>query len=222
MISGTPAHEDATRHLFHSPLLRHIVQETVDFFEDTPVHSLPPGIRFYGPGVYALYYVGETGIYARLGRKNQPDVRYPIYVGQASSSGVRKGRAEAGSEEGGARLLGRLQEHARSISQVADGENLRLADFRCRFVLLLGTAEQGIIRTVESALIARYTPLWNSVVDGFGIRDLGAGRAKQALSEWDSLHPGRRFTQKMETTALPLLPILEKVERALSALAATE
>ena len=40
-------------------------------------------------------------------------------------------------------------------------------------------------------------PLWNSCIDGFGNHDPGSGRYAQAVSEWDSLHQGRPWVNKL-------------------------
>jgi hypothetical protein len=192
-------------HLFKSSVLQVVVDEAIDFFLSTPVYNLPPGFSFQGEGVYAIYFVGQDGIYQRLGTLNRPSVQIPIYVGQASSKGVRQGRVE---ETTSTRVHGRLREHSRSIGSA---NNLSLDDFRCRFVLMLGK-ETGLIRTVESALIAKFRPLWNTYVDGFGIHDPGKGRARQLQSEWDSIHPGRSFVSKMESSPRTVEPILDKID----------
>ncbi len=43
----------------------------------------------------------------------------------------------------------------------------------------------------------RYNPLWNSHIDGFGNHDPGKGRYEQAKSEWDVLHPGRVWADRL-------------------------
>jgi hypothetical protein len=43
----------------------------------------------------------------------------------------------------------------------------------------------------ESLLIENFKPLWNVLIDGFGIHAPGKGRKKQVQSKWDTLHPGR-------------------------------
>lgn len=205
---------DPSKHVFSSPILEDVIQDAVEFFVNTPVYDLPPPKRFKGPGVYALYYVGDQEPYSRLGERNRKSVDIPIYVGQASPKGVRQARVEEIQEAVGYRLWNRLGEHRRNIEQVS---NLRRADFKCRFMLMLDE-EMGIIRTVESALIWRFRPLWNTYIDGFGIHDPGAGRAKQLQSEWDSIHPGRNFVAKMESSPRPLEPILAKIRKVLDEL----
>lgn len=200
-------------HMFHSVILRDVVEEALDFFVKTPVYEFPPPRRFKGTGVYALYYVGTAGIYAKLGQINSAGSQVPIYVGKASAKGTRQGKISY-DETRGYEIWSRFNKHRNSIESVV---NLNLSDFTCRFMIMLGT-EHGLIRTAESALIHRFRPLWNTYVDGFGINDPGSGRAKQLQSEWDSIHPGRGFIQKMETSPRPVEPILRKIERALSEL----
>ena len=201
---------DPGQHTFHSEILHDVVQEAVGFFVNTPILPLPPATKFGGTGVYALYHTSPHGLYWRLGELYHRNRHVPIYVGQASSSGVRQGLSES-TDTSNHQLWGRLNEHARSIWQAG---NLSLEDFRCRFVLMLRT-EHGLIRTVETELIRIYTPLWNSYVDGFGIHDPGKGRRNQEISEWDSIHPGRSFVSKMESNSQPTAPILERIRAVL-------
>lgn len=48
----------------------------------------------------------------------------------------------------------------------------------------------------ESALIRRYRPAWNALIDGFGNHDPGKGRINGVRSRWDTLHPGRSWSAK--------------------------
>jgi len=47
-------------------------------------------------------------------------------------------------------------------------------------------------------MIRKYNPLWNSHIDGFGNHDPGKGRYEQAKSEWDVLHPGRVWADRLK------------------------
>lgn len=105
---------DSSRHLFKSPKFRSVVEEAVRFFNETPICSVPPNQGFLGTGVYALYYVSDKGLYARMGVLNGEQCVQPIYVGKAVPYGWRTGR----TTQGGAYVLyNRLREHARSINQ---------------------------------------------------------------------------------------------------------
>ena len=66
----------------------------------------------------------------------------------------------------------------------------------------------------ESLLIGRFSPIWNTIVDGFGNHDPGSGRRNQARSRWDVLHPGRNWAELLrenETGAQGIIGILAGV-----------
>jgi hypothetical protein len=181
---------DASLHVFRSPKFQSVVDDAIRFIAQTPVHPLRPPAQFIGSGVYALYYVGDYELYARIANLNRDTCVQPIYVGKAVPPGWRTARA---TESETPDLYQRLREHARSIQQ---GANLQIDHFKCRFMILSGV-ESDLVVPVEAELIRRHRPLWNSVVDGFGNHDPGGGRYNQARSEWDILHPGRSWTERL-------------------------
>jgi hypothetical protein len=63
---------------------------------------------------------------------------------------------------------------------------------------VLKSQEADLISTVETAMTRKYNPLWNSQIDGFGNHDPGKGRYEQAKSEWDALHPGREWADRLK------------------------
>lgn len=195
-----------SKHLFASPNFLSVVEEAVTFFRATPVVVLPPSATFVGTGVYALYYIGIYENYRNIHNLTRSDCILPIYVGKAVPKGWRTGREPRGEESSS--LFRRLQEHAKSIEQV---EDLDLPDFLCRFMILTGV-ESDLISTIESALIRRYRPLWNTVVDGFGNHDPGKGRYNQAQSEWDTLHRGRSWVVKLKGKPPAKKDILQKIQ----------
>ena len=139
---------------------------------------------FKGAGVYAIYYRGNFAPYRQLSDLNQgDDPQAPIYVGKAIPAGGRKGGISHASTANSA-LFRRLKEHAESIEFV---ENLQLSDFTCRYLVV----DDIWIPLGESLLIAKFAPVWNSNLDGFGNHDPGAGRYKGLMPRWDMLHPGR-------------------------------
>ena len=71
----------------------------------------------------------------------------------------------------------------------------------------------NLISTIESSLIRQYSPLWNSIIDGFGNHDPGKGRYNQAVSEWDFLHPGRIWVERLTGQKPELKQILEKIRK---------
>lgn len=149
--------------------------------EKYPIDSLP---MFRGVGVYAIYVDREADtIYNRV-----LDDDYPIYVGKAVPSGSRQGRLTNADRQ----LRNRLQEHKRSL----DHGGLPADHFTCRFMVMTGIGED-LIAALESTLIRLFHPLWNSYIDGFGIHTPGQGRFNQQPSEWDTLHPGRPWLDKL-------------------------
>ena len=181
------------KHHYLSPQLESLIVQAVECFCKTPLKELPPNCEFQGAGVYALYYTGKFQPYASISQANLAcSGSLPIYVGKAVPRGWRQSRLVSLGDT--AELSGRLREHARSIEQV---RSLKLSAFQCRFMVMRG-ASVDLISTVENALIRKFTPLWNSLVDGFGNHDPGSGRYEQARSEWDVIHPGRIWAEHLK------------------------
>ena len=136
--------------------------------------------KFYGSGVYAIYYNGDFDAYRPLLGSETP-----IYVGK-----VDPATAQASSPtEQGPKLHGRLKEHLKSVKSA---ENLNAGDFECRF-LVVKSAWQN---TAETYLINRYMPIWNnetSICFGIGKHGDSSETRKNARSPWDTLHPGRKW-----------------------------
>jgi len=182
------------------------VAESIAFLLKTPVHPLPPGESFEGVGVYVIYYRGSFEHYQFLATANKSRCIMPIYVGKAVPLGWRTARA--GREQVTRSLYGRLREHARSINSCS---NLAIEDFLCRFMILEGI-ETDLITAVEAKLVRLHQPLWNSLIDGFGNHDPGSGRYNQAKSEWDVLHPGRMWAERLTGKPPKLQNILAKLK----------
>ncbi len=160
-----------------------------------PADALPPSNAFDGAGVYTLHYTGAFPAYAAIGAD------MPIYVGKADPPGRRQGRTQATTTV----LHSRLQQHAASIESAP---NLDLSDFRCRWLVL----DPVWIGLTEQVLIAQYQPIWNTVIDGFGNHDPGAGRRNQRRSRWDTLHPGREWAYSLrdrDETAADVIAAIE-------------
>jgi hypothetical protein len=155
----------------------------------SPIHSLDNLTAFEGAGIYAIYYSGRFPPYAEITKHNRGNNKTaPIYVGKAVPAGTRKGEG-ARSGVVGRPLFSRLQEHAESICAIS---NLDITDFTCRFLVV----DDIWIPLGESLLIARYSPVWNSLIDGFGNHDPGSGRYNGLRPRWDVLHPGREWAAK--------------------------
>lgn len=151
-----------------------------------PLSELEP---FNGAGIYAIYYTGDFEAYSILAAKNKNGkFEAPIYVGKAVPPGARKGNFGLDSTPSPA-LYKRLQEHAESIHAA---ENLKIEDFFFRFLVV----DDIWIPLGESLLIAKFAPIWNKLIDGFGNHDPGKGRYQQMRSKWDTLHPGRTWALK--------------------------
>lgn len=154
-----------------------------------PLTQLKPS--FSGAGVYAIYYSGEFPAYREISNRNRDGIwQLPIYVGKAVPAGSRKGGVGLEHRPGQA-LFKRLREHLESIEAVS---NLRADDFGCRYL----TVDDIWIPLGESLLIARFSPIWNTLVDGFGNHDPGKGRHAGLRPRWDTLHPGRAWANRLQ------------------------
>lgn len=174
------------------------------------MEPLPPSDRFEGAGIYAIYYTGDFPPYKRIAAVNRDgQFQAPIYLGKAVPPGARKGGFGLDVPAGPV-LYKRLIEHARSIEQSG---NLKLDDFACRYLV----ADDIWIPLGESLLIGRFQPVWNKVVDGFGIHAPGKGRQQQRRSMWDTLHPGRPWAETLAPSEFSLQEIRDRVLESLPA-----
>jgi Eco29kI restriction endonuclease len=155
---------------------------------DKKADSLGSIEQFSGAGIYAIYYNGAFAPYGRMAKRNSRKAEWPIYIGKAIPSGGRKGTAVF-SEITGKHLWGRLKEHADSIRSV---NNLDIEDFKCRYLAI----DDIWIPLGETLLIAKFKPVWNLSLDGFGNHDPGSGRYDGLRPLWDVLHPGRSWAVK--------------------------
>ncbi|WP_122376594.1 Eco29kI family restriction endonuclease, partial [Pseudomonas savastanoi] len=129
------------------------------------IHPLGDIPVFEGAGIYAIYYTGKFRAYQQIARlNNQEKFLLPIYVGKAVPAGARMGsNLELAA---GKALHKRLKEHAESVKAA---ENLEINDFYYRFLVV----DDIWIPLGESLIIARFTPIWNSLIDGFGNHNPG-------------------------------------------------
>jgi len=149
--------------------------------ERTPLDSLAES-RFYGSGIYAIYYNGEFSQYQPIvGTEN------PIYVGMAAP----KSATARTPREQGKKLADRLREHRKNIIKA---ENLSIDDFTCR-KLVVATHWEG---KAESALIHLFHPIWNKetkLIQGFGKHGDAMDTRANKRSPWDTLHEGRKWAK---------------------------
>lgn len=187
---------------------KHLGESVADALLRSAPDPLGELVTFNGAGIYAIYYTGQFPLYGPIAEQNAEGLfELPIYVGKAVPPGARKGGFGLGIDPGAA-LFKRLTEHAKSIDQA---ENLDLGDFYCRFLVV----DDIWIPLGESLLIAKFSPLWNQWLDGFGNHDPGKGRYNQERSRWDVLHPGRAFALKCAERQESLQQITTDVEARL-------
>ncbi len=157
-----------------------------------PVDQLSMVDHITGAGVYAIYYIGAFPSYAPIMAANRnQEFQQPIYVGRRLyRRGGRKGGLSNEVAAAGRALADRLKQHASSIEEVS---NLHIADFYVRHLVV----DDIWIPLGENMLIETFRPVWNRAIDGFGNKDPGKRRSTQFRSPWDTLHPGRRFAEKL-------------------------
>ena len=105
--------------------------------------------RFYGSGVYAIYYNGGFVAYKAISKKE-----HPIYVGKADPADPSSKTAM----EQGDKLSGRLNEHRKNIAKAET--TLRLEDFEYRALVV----QTGWQSAAENYLIELFKPIWNNEV----------------------------------------------------------
>ena len=173
-----------------------------------PVVPLAQVTDLAGAGVYAIYYTGDFEAYRHLALANR-DGKYerPIYVGKAVSPGARKGNFGVDTAAG-PELFKRLGEHAASIVATS----LKIEDFACRYLVV----DDIWIPLGEALLIARFSPIWNRLLDGFGNHNPGAGRISGMMPRWDVLHPGRSWAPNYQPRPETAAQLNEEVKSYLA------
>ncbi len=144
-------------------------------------HPLAEIPKFYGSGVYAIYYNGTFSAYQPISGSETP-----IYVGQAAPT-IPNARTPM---EQGARLCGRLSDHRKNIGKASG--TLNLADFEFRSLVV----QSGWETAAEDYLIHLFRPIWNSetnILYGLGKHGDSATTRANKRSPWDTLHPGRAW-----------------------------
>jgi len=160
--------------------------------------------QFEGVGIYLIYYAGDCAPYRLMSARNAEKPVWPIYIGKAVPSGARKGM----SASTGRQLWNRLREHADSIR----ASDLDIDNFQCRYLIV----DDIWIPLAESLLIARFKPVWNLVLDGFGNHDPGSGRYTGLRPLWDVLHPGRAWAEKCAARTETAEELARRIEEHLS------
>lgn len=159
--------------------------------DKAPLRKVAEG-KFYGSGIYAIYYAGSSQIYSAIS-----GTETPIYVGKAEP----RGDHARSPKEQGTTLSSRLDEHRKNIQRA---ENLSIDDFECRHLVVAS----GWQAAAEKALIGLFHPLWNKetkILQGFGKHGDSSSTRRNTRSSWDVLHPGREWarTNHVEDATTP-------------------
>ena len=175
---------------------------------EQPLRPLASLASERGAGVYAIYYSGSFSAYSMLALGMHSGNEVPIYVGKAIPKGGRIGGLTRDAENG-RRLGERLNIHADSIREAI---NLDIEHFHARSLVI----EDVWISLGENMLIQQFRPVWNVVTAGFGNKAPGRGRQDQAMSLWDTLHPGRAHSRMLGPNKLSGDEITSRVTAFLS------
>lgn len=147
-----------------------------------PLSILSEG-RFYGSGVYAIYYVGANeNSYAPLS-----GTETPIYVGKAVPA---RRDAETAYQQKDA-LWKRLKEHLKSIEKT----EMSSMDFTYRYAVI----QSGMESSVEDFMIRLFKPIWNKEIKvcyGIGKHGDAPTTRLNKRSPWDTMHPGRKWAEE--------------------------
>lgn len=155
--------------------------------------------RFYGSGIYAIYYNGNFEPYSYLSGKD-----HPIYVGKADPA-VANARTPT---EQGEKLCKRLKEHFKSVQKAT---NLEQEDFTCRFLVVAS----GWQEAAEKYLINLYKPIWNKetkICYGIGKHGDSADTRGNKRSPWDTMHSGRKWAGNTVTDQFSEEKIVELIK----------
>lgn len=140
--------------------------------------------RFYGSGIYAIYYIGDFTPYSPI--KN---TETPIYVGKADpETDTAKKPIEQGEK-----LSGRLKDHLRNIKKAES--SLGIKDFEYRSLVV----QSGWQGAAEDYLIHLFKPIWNNETNicyGLGKHGDDPNTRANLRSPWDTLHPGRDWAHR--------------------------
>lgn len=171
----------------------------VELLQQAPT-EFPPQTKFHGPGVYALYYMGQHEAYDPLVKLDAGTCNYPVYVGKAARHATKQGFNPRPS--GKTELFDRIKKHHKSVTAAT---NLESSDFRVRYLVL----KPAYIELAESVLIMAFRPPWNGM--GLGSNETGGPRLTGKGSLWDSLHPGRKGRPAgLEETAKAAAALIER------------
>ena len=139
--------------------------------------------KFYGSGIYAIYYHGDFDAYGPISGSE-----HPIYVGKADPEDPK---ADTPQRQG-TRLFDRVKEHSKTIRKATS--TLRIEDFDCRYLVITS----GWQDSAEKFLIRLFEPVWNSqtgICYGIGKHGDSNDTRANGRSPWDTMHPGRSWAE---------------------------
>jgi hypothetical protein len=140
---------------------------------------------FDGSGLYAIYYDGKSPLYNDLKLADVDLKQAPLYIGKAMASIVPTFSNSAAFYS--SPLYRRLMAH---VSTLKSARNLQLSDFSCQYSVM---ADVWALLGADYMLEV-YHPLWNTMIEGFGLHLSGASR-RGRKSDWDVRHPGRKWAE---------------------------
>ncbi|MDH6703549.1 hypothetical protein P3T27_000230 [Kitasatospora sp. MAA19] len=162
--------------------------------------------RFNGCGIYAIYYAGDHELYAPIASDK---FEVPIYVGKADPSGGRKG-VTVGKAWEGTPLWSRLGKHKAKIHKTSD---LNVEDFFARYL----PADDLFTPMAERLMISDLRPVWNVVLEGFGVNPQGSGReGAQLRPKWHEVHVGVDWADGMPPQPSGPEPLRQQVRAHLA------
>ena len=133
----------------------------IEFMKKLYIYPLSSTTFPRRPGVYFIYYVGETDLYE--GSQVSPSTDLPVYVGMSGND-----------------ICVRLKDHQRKIRKSSEAGNLKLSDFVVRFMIV---DIQYYARRIEGMLIEHFSPVWNSETV-----KLSFGNANSPDNNWNKYH----------------------------------
>lgn len=157
-------------------VISHFVSIALVSQELVPLNNIK---KFYGSGIYAIYYGGDYELYKPISKTETP-----IYIGKADSANI----IAKNFEEQECRIERRLGDHRRNIIKAKT--TIDVNDFYCRWLVV----RSGLESSAESYLINLFKPIWNKemgVIVGFGKHGDSAKTRANMRSPWDTLHPAR-------------------------------
>ena len=133
---------------------------SLEFMKKLYIYPLDSNMNTFPkrPGVYFIYYVGETKLYKRS--QVFPSTDLPVYVGKAEKD-----------------ISNRLIDHQGKIKKA---KNINLSDFVVRFMIV---DIKYYAPCIEGMLIEHFSPVWNSETVKFSF-----GNANSTDNNWNKYH----------------------------------